>query len=326
MLEQKIFRRFPDTSTETLPQLSLSLYAQQKKMWPLFSEGVKALDGIRTKVVECDTFSVRLQYNPKRIVSSGANIDAASIKARKCFLSLENLPSEQLGVLYQETFLVLCNPAPIFPGHFTISHIEHIPQSAEEYIIIFLDLAKDFSATHTIFYNGPKCGASAPDHMHFQASPKNAVPIEYEAALESRKVFQRSLGEVQMFTLRELGRAVIVLEGKKKQDMEFSFLRLTGAMRSVMNVIEEPMMNVLCSYGDDQWRMIVFPRTKHRPDVYFKEGDEKVVISPAAVDIGGLIVTPVEKDFLHVDENMVRQIFQEVSISNDMLMHIVQKM
>lgn len=324
MLSQKIFARFHSGSDESLSQLSRLLYIQQKQSWQMLAQGVEALASIRTKIVECPTYSVRLQYNPKRIVSSGANVDAEAIKARKCFLSIENLPAQQLGVLYQEKFLVLCNPAPIFEEHFTVSHVDHVPQSIEEYILTFLDLAKDFAATHTVFYNGPKCGASAPDHMHFQASPKNVIPIEYESSLDSRRIFHRSLGAVNIFSVAQLGRSVIVLESASRQDMELSFLRLTGAMRSVMQVNEEPMLNALCSYANEMWRIILFPRSKHRPAAYFRDGDDKVLISPAAVDIGGVVITPVEKDFLRVDATMIEQIFNEVSVSEEMLSAIIQ--
>lgn len=289
----------------------------------MLAEGVSGLDGVHSRIINAGTFAVRLQFNPKRITSTGAKVDPASIKERKCFLCLDHLPREQQGVLYKEKFAVLCNPMPIFREHFTISHVEHIPQSIEEHIIDFLDLAKDFSASHTIFYNGPKCGASAPDHMHFQASPKNSIPIENEAVVVERRRHYKRIGDVNILTLIHTGRSILVLESTNKQDIEFAFLRLTGAMRTAMKTEEEPMLNALCSCTDGMWRIIVFPREKHRPDVYFKEGDEKVLISPAAVDIGGLIITPVEKDFKTVDAPAVVNIFQEVSVNADLLHEIL---
>lgn len=323
MLEQKIFSRYSDSSTETLSSLSSALYETQQKRWQMLADGVAALESVRSRIIDCGTMAVRVQFNPKRIVSTGAKVDAASIKERKCFLCVPHLPDEQQGVLYREKFLVLCNPMPIFRQHFTVSHIDHIPQSIEEHIITFLDLAKDFSASHTVFYNGPKCGASAPDHMHFQASPKDVIPVENEAILGERRHFHKKVGEVSVLSLAHAGRAVIILECAKKQDMEFVFLRLTGAMRKVMNTNDEPMMNVLCSFTNGLWRMIIFPRAKHRPDAYFKEGDEKILISPAAVDIGGLIIAPIEKDFKRMDDVTVREIFNEVSVSSVMLEQII---
>jgi hypothetical protein len=326
MIEQKVFSRFHPNSSETLSHLSLVLYEQQKKTWLSLSDGISSLKGIQTRHIECKTFAVNLQFNPKRIVSSGAKVDEASIKSRKCFLCIDNLPKEQLGVLYREKFFILSNPMPIFERHFTISHIDHIPQSIEEHIITLLDLSKDFSESHTIFYNGPKCGASAPDHMHFQANPKGSIPVEYEARSTERRKYHKRIGEVSIFSLADFGRGVILLESKKKQAIEFCFLRLTGAMRSVLMELNEPMMNVLCSYSEEGWRIFVFPRTKHRPDVYFKKGEENMMISPAAIDLGGLIIMPIEKDFRTIDAKMIEGIFHEVSIGNELLETIIEKM
>lgn len=323
MIEHKIFSRFPHTSSESLSSLTSVLYYDQKKKWPMLAEGVSALESVQSKIINCGTFAVRLQFNPKRIVSTGAKVDAASIRERKCFLCLAHLPPEQQGVLYRDTFVLLCNPMPIFKEHYTISHVDHIPQSIEEQIIPFLELAKDFSVSHSIFYNGPKCGASAPDHLHFQATPKNFIPVENEAVLPERRRLRKRVGDVDIFSMIHTGRSVLMLESTKQQELEPAFLRVTGAMRKVMNTAEEPMMNVLCSYSNDTWRIILFPRSKHRPDVYFAEGEAKILISPAAVDIGGLIITPVEKDFRTIDASLVTRMYEEVSVGADTLDQIL---
>ncbi|MFA5831974.1 MAG: DUF4922 domain-containing protein [Bacteroidota bacterium] len=323
MLSQKTFSRFPTAQHQSLSEQILHLYHEQQHQWPMLAEGVSALQSVQTKVIDCGSFSARLQYNPKRIVSTGAKVDAVSIKERKCFLCLENLPPEQQGVLYKEKFLVLCNPMPIFREHFTISHIEHIPQSIEEQILSFLSLAKDLSPGYTVFYNGPKCGASAPDHMHFQASPAGLIPVEREM-VEHKKI-KKNINGITVSTLERYGRSVITLEGKSEQEMELSFLRLTSSLRKVMNTNEEPMMNVIGSYDDGVWRLIIFVRSKHRPASFFFEREAKVLISPAAVDIGGLVVTPMEKDFLTVDAPHLSGIYHEVSIPEETLNIILEK-
>lgn len=323
MLSQKIFSQFPNSSHDSLFRLSYNLYIHQQQQWHMLADGVTALKNVQTKVVDCGPYAVRLQYNPKRIVSTGAKVDSASIKERKCFLCLGNLPAEQQGVLFKEKFLVLCNPMPIFKEHFTISYIDHIPQSIEEQILSFLALAKELSPVYSIFYNGPKCGASAPDHMHFQASPAGLIPAERE--ISERTEVKKQIGGVAISTVKNFGRSVIVLEGKNEQEMELTFLRLTRAMRVAMKTNEEPMMNVIASYQNAMWRLIVFVRQKHRPEVFFKEGNDKILISPAAVDIGGLIVTPMEKDFHTVDVAIIRNIFEEVSVSNEMVTSIIEK-
>jgi ATP adenylyltransferase/5',5'''-P-1,P-4-tetraphosphate phosphorylase II len=324
MLSQKTFSQFPGTSQLSLHELSRQLYADQQQRWPMLAGGVTALRNVQTRTIDCGTFSVRLQYNPKRIVSTGASVDAASIKERKCFLCEGHLPPEQQGVLYNEKFLILCNPMPIFSEHFTISHIDHIPQSIEEQILSFLSLAKDLSPHYSVFYNGPKCGASAPDHMHFQAAPAGLIPVEQE--IYAHKKVKKNLNGITVSSLERYGRSVIVLEGKSKQEIELTFLRLTAAMRNIMKTNEEPMMNVVGSHQNESWRLIVFVRSKHRPSVYFNEGERKVLISPASVDIGGLVVTPVEKDFRTADAALITEIYEEISVSGETLSKIIEKL
>lgn len=258
-----------------------------------------------------------MQFNPRRIASSGAKVDEKSIRERRCFLCVENLPELQIGILYQENFIILCNPAPIFTRHYTISHIKHVPQRLEEHVAILLSLAKDFAPAFTVFYNGPKCGASAPDHLHFQASPAGAIPIERDVRDHSRRNPIKTFGGVSLVQIKGLGREAILLEGEDRDAVAALLLKSISAMKRVTAASEEPMMNVVCSYRNDFWRVIVFPRRKHRPQVYFREGKEKILISPASVDMGGLIVTPVEKDFLSVDARLIESIYQEVSIDKE---------
>ncbi len=322
MRSQKIFSHFPGHSKKTLHELSLQLYGEQQKQWKLLADGVSALHTVQTRIVDCGTYSVIVQYNPKRMVSTNAKVDSVSIKERKCFLCVEHLPIEQQGVLYKDKFLVLCNPMPIFKEHFTISHVSHIPQSIEEQIVTMLSLAKDLSPPYSVFYNGPKCGASAPDHMHFQASPKGLIPVELEVTEHRKKI--SLLGGITVSSLERYGRSVIVLEGEHEQELELTFLRLVASMRKRMNTNEEPLMNVIGSYDKGMWRLIVFVRSKHRPAVFFKDGEEKVFISPAAVDIGGLVVTPMEKDFRAVNAALIKNIFEEVSVSHEILNSIIE--
>jgi hypothetical protein len=247
-------------------------------------------------------------------VSTDAKVDAQSIRERQCFLCVDNLPEPQKGIVYKDEFLILCNPAPIFAEHFTISNIHHIPQLLEPYVSTMLDLARDLSPRLTVFYNGPKCGASAPDHMHFQANPTGLIPVEAVAQEELHRVFRRSLDSVDIITLRNFGRQVVVLESRQKENLTAVLNRVSDSLRQTIGTSDEPMMNLLASFADGVWRVIIFPRSKHRPDVYFKNEPDRVLISPAAVDIGGLIVTPLERDFRTIDASLVESVFQEVSL------------
>jgi hypothetical protein len=323
LLPQKIYSSFTSRSAgDSLSEQILALLDQQKKTWPQLAKGYEALELIRVREVQCDGYSVRLQLNPKRIVSSGAKVDAKSISERKCFLCIDNLPEGQKGILYQNQFLVLCNPAPIFSQHYTISDVNHIPQEIEKFLGIFFSLAKDFTG-FTVFYNGPKCGASAPDHMHFQACPSGAIPVERDVEEVRRRSSIGKVGAVSGFMVRDYGRRVLVLESADGGELESYILNLLRSMKKVLATNEEPMLNILCSFHQNTWRVIIFPRRKHRPDVYFREGDAQVLISPAAVDIGGLVITPIEKDFQNVDAKMIQNIFEEVSINKGVLEKII---
>jgi len=141
------------------------------------------------------------------------------------------------------------------------------------------------------------------------------IPVENAAQEKLHRVFRRSMDSVDILTLREFGRQVIVLESHEKENLAAVLNKVSDSLRKTVGVNEEPMMNVLCSFANGTWRVIVFPRSKHRPDIFFKEERARVLISPAAVDIGGLIVTPLEKDFTTVNASLVESIFQEVSLS-----------
>ncbi|MDZ7343669.1 MAG: DUF4922 domain-containing protein [candidate division KSB1 bacterium] len=323
VLKRKLSAVYDGASSASLSDLALNLLEQQKSSWPQLAAGYAALALAQQCEIRCHGFSVRLQFNPQRIISSGAKVDEKSIRERRCFLCLENLPEQQFGMLYRNQFIVLCNPAPIFAYHYTISHLDHVPQLIEGNLGILLTLAKDFSPRFTVFYNGPRCGASAPDHLHFQASPTGAIPIENDIADPARRTLIRGDGGVSLFQIENLGRPVFLLEGKRHEAVETRLSACIAALWLSHSPPMEPMMNVICSYRSDYWRVIIFPRRKHRPEAFFREGAERILISPAAVDMGGLIVTPVEKDFLNADAELIESIYEEVSVDKNTLAQIV---
>jgi hypothetical protein len=317
LIDAKVYAAFDQKSPAgSLPDIAVGLLNEQKKSWPQLTAGYASLDSVQLREIQCTGYPVWLQFNPGRIVSTGAKVDDKSIRERPCFLCAENLPQEQKGILYAEEFLLLCNPAPIFREHFTISHVHHIPQLFSSFALKFLELARDLSPRYTVFYNGPKCGASAPDHMHFQASPAGTIPVENSAQEKGRRQHRKTVRNVDVFTLARFGRQAILLESQKIENLRSVLLDLIALLALVTGTAEEPMMNILCSYTQGAWRVILFPRSKHRPDAYFKEGDDRIVVSPAAVDIGGLIVTPIEKDFRTIERPTVESIFREVSLSD----------
>ena len=315
---ERIFASFDGSRDDPdLSGLCLDLLAQQKISWPLLRDAYAAQDSAQIREISADGISVKLQFNPRRIISSAAAVDSESISRRPCFLCVENLPEAQKGILYRQTFLILCNPAPIFPQHYTVSNLRHIPQSIEKNMASFLLLAKDFGPGLTVFYNGPRCGASAPDHLHFHVVPSDMMPIEKEIREDRNKILIRRLEGASILTLMSLSRPIIIVEGKELRSVETALLKAVEAMRETLPASDEPMMNLLCTYDSAQWHVLLFPRRKHRPDAYYREGEERILISPGAVDLGGLVITPVEKDFNAIDAEQIGNIFKEVSMDDD---------
>ena len=314
----KIFASFNGGKSEpALSGLCLNLLTQQKSLWPELSKGIAALDHVSVRDLQCNGFSVKLQFNPARIISSAAPVDPQSIKQRPCFLCTENLPEAQKGILYRQNFLILCNPFPIVKRHYTVSHINHIPQSLSGAIPFLLDLAKDLSPDFDVFYNGPRAGASAPDHLHFQAAPAGVLPVEKELRENHNRRPVKLIDGISLFRAGNLGREVLVIEGKTIDSIETALLTIIDRLKTAIPTSDEPMMNLFCSCRGNTWRLVIFPRRKHRPDAFFREGDARVVVSPGVIDMGGLLITPIEKDFDRLDAAAVEGIYGEVSLDGE---------
>jgi hypothetical protein len=302
--------------TPQLSDLAVALLERQKKTWPDLSEGYAVLGAVRVREIRGDGWDVNVQFNPRRIVSSGANLDPESIRRRPCFLCPENLPPEQQAILYRKEYLILCNPAPIFPAHWTIAHVRHFPQSLSDHLGIFLRLAADFGPRTILFYNGPRCGASAPDHLHFQAAPAGLLPAEEEILNPRKRIGARRRNGVEISRTAGLGRGILVIEGKEEGSVAAAAGEVIGALGRSTTSDGEPLLNILCTRTGEGWRLIIFPRRKHRPDAYFREGKAGLLISPGAVDMGGIIITPREEDFLALTPDLVRGIFREVAFDD----------
>jgi hypothetical protein len=298
-----------------------ALLLQQKGVWELLRTGCDSLQSVRTKAFAFDGFQVKVQFNPGRLISTAAKVDPASIRERQCFLCPKNLPPAQRGIPCAGDFVVLCNPFPIFPEHFTIASIHHTPQLIHRSFTTFLTLTRELGARYTVLYNGPKCGASAPDHLHFQAGNKSFLPIaaEYGIATGRRAEPLYESDTLRAWSAKDYLRQFIALDSS---DMGV-LLRALGATYEVLQgagpASEEPMLNMLGFYTNDAWRVFIFPRARHRPSFYLKEGDEKLMISPAAVEFGGICTTPREQDFEKVTRQNIVDMFNEVSVSAEAL-------
>jgi len=322
--EHKIFASFHGNDhTVTLPDLCRDFLEAQKTSWDMLAKGYATLERVCVRELRCDGFSVRLHHNPARIKSTTALIDQISITARPCFLCLDNLPENQQGILYQQDFMVLCNPFPITSHHFTIPHITHVPQSFNNAVETFLKMAQDFHPGFNVFYNGPESGASAPDHLHFQATPAGILPVEKDINDRAKRLFITRINGVSLFNIQAVGRGIILIEGVHSDSVAYTLMNIISAMKDILSTPGEPKMNLVCSHNGTAWQVAVFPRQKHRPGVFYLPGDERVLISPGLVEMGGIVVTPVEKDFHRVDHDLVQEIYKEVSVDAEIIQKIL---
>ncbi len=321
-MNNQIFTAFPAEGGAKLGDLCLELLEDQKKTWPALAAAYAGLAGIKTKAHCCDGYEVRVQFNPARSVSSGAAVDPLSIKSRPCFLCTRNLPAEQKGILYHEEYLILCNPAPIFEKHFTVVHRQHQLQAIAASIGSLLGLAAGMSPDFVVFYNGPACGASAPDHLHFQAIPAGLLPLP-EAFPEGFTIIRDS--DVQVYRAEKSDRAVLMLDGNDKELLLQQFDRLLRAAQNIVAGSTEPMINLLCSCANGRWRIMIFFRAKHRPDAFYQEGEQRIFVSPGTIDMAGVIITPREIDFNRLDGQSIRNIYTEVSLSEQMMSKIIEQ-
>ncbi len=317
----QIAARFPGKGRKTLPALCRALVESQKKNWPAYATACRGLASAQTRKLSCGEYSVTLQYNAARAISSGAAVDAESIRKRPCFLCAENRPKEQSGILYSGDYQILCNPAPIFERHFTVAALAHLPQDIRSSLDAFLDLAHDAAPGYTLFYNGPACGASAPDHLHFQMIPSRALPFLNELERES---FPIASSTVLHRPAKSFDRSVLLLKSDQAPLLKEQITQLIATARKLLATQEEPLLNVFCTYGKRGWTIIVFLRQKHRPDAYFARGSRRIFVSPGAIDMAGVVITPRLADFERLTGNAIRSIYREVSLEGDTLNPIIE--
>jgi hypothetical protein len=320
LLNQKTYATFDGTGRpKSLPGLCLELLSEQKKVWLDLLKGYESLKDLRERSISCSGFSVRLQHNPGRIKSSMADVTQKNANERQCFLCLNHLPEDQKGILYRNEYLILCNPMPILTAHLTVSHVDHRHQAVDEHIDAFLRLMVDLGPGWMVLYNGPKCGASAPNHLHFQAALSGQMPIEKDIREQKRLVLTKQMGGVLLYRVKGLGREVVMIEGDDPVAVGAAFNGFLKALKKSLLLDEEPMVNIVGFYEERRWRLVIFPRRKHRPDAFFKEGNDRVVVSPGVIDMAGVLVTPVERDFERLDAAAVGGIYKEVTLEEEVV-------
>ena len=269
------------------------LFSRQRETWKLLNDNCTLMSDIKHRLLVWGSDAeVVLQYNPSRFISVSAKVDNKSIDDRKCFLCAENRPDMQQGIPFLDKYIILCNPFPILKNHLTIPLHSHVPQLIGKKITDMLSLV-ELLPNYILFYNGAKCGASAPDHFHFQAGLKTNPLMSSENSL----------------------RSCLRIESDTKEDAEEQFYYVLEYLKTHQPNEDEPMMNIISFMENDKYIIHVIPRKLHRPWQYSAKGKDQLLVSPGALDMAGMFITPRKEDFDKIDNNDIEDIYTQVSMA-----------
>ena len=288
---------------------------EQNHTWNLSADNYWGLNLVEERAFNYDGFQIKVQFNPERMRSSVAKVDTQSIAARKCFLCGENRPAEQNQLDLGNDFILLVNPFPIFKTHFTIPSVHHVPQRFISSLESMLTIAQQMEG-YLLFYNGPECGASAPDHLHFQAGETGFLPVESE--FNTLKMIQGSLlhqsEQLKIWAFDNYLRKMISFEAGSMDQAGKAITLVYERFSKMQPQKVEPMINLLCYFSKGRWMVHLFPRKLHRPSQFFAEGDNQLLISPASVDFGGVFITPRREDFDKITAAAIEDILDQVTL------------
>jgi hypothetical protein len=304
-------------------QIISGLFESQFQEWELARINYRQLGNVKNREIDFGAFSVFVQYNPGRVRSSSASVDAKSIEARPCFLCEKNRPAEQRGVSFDRKLTILINPFPIFKRHLTIPSELHIDQRIRNNFDTMLLLAEALPS-YIIFYNGPQCGASAPDHFHFQAGNRGFMPIEKDFHRRDLTALLSSNEGMEIWQWKGYQRGIFTLRGDNSKKLVNTFNDFLEGFAGLQPGLTEPMLNILVDHADNIWTIHIIPRKKHRPSQFFAEEKNRLMISPAAVDLGGVMITPREEDFEMISRADMEDIFAQVCFNENEITDLIK--
>ena len=301
----------------------------QLSRWPLACDNFRALKNVKVREIDAGGLTVKLQFNPARIISSAAKLDKADIAKRRCFLCRDNRPAEQTMVKFEgrkgKKYHILVNPYPIFPDHLVIAAARHTDQSIWHRYIDMLDLARKYDG-FTFFYNGPKSGASAPDHHHFQAAPKGLIPLcsDVDASLDELN-YVTEVQDAKLYHYGKFTTGVFVIRSETAKSAAKLFYRLLDCAE-MKEGDTEPQFNLFTYHTGTEFRSVVVFRSRHRSHHYFSDGPDHLTMSPGCADMGGVFIVPIEAEYDKITSGLLNEMIAEVSIPKDEEQRIIQRL
>ena len=295
----------------------------QLSLWPLAAANFRALKTMKVRTLEVGSLKVRLQYNPSRIASTTAKVDKETISSRACFLCVENRPAEQFHIKFEgrkgRSYNIQVNPFPIFQKHLVIARSEHIPQAIWHHLPDMLDFAATYR-DFTVYYNGPMAGASAPDHLHFQAVPRGVLPLEtaVDSFLDAPGEALSCVKDATLYHFRRFTRGVYCIKASTTKSLAKLFYQFLDCC-PVMDKGMEPRFNLYAWYKPDagEYRVMAVLRTELRSHHFYTDGPDHLTIGPGAAEMAGVFVAPCEEDYRKVTAAQLAEILQEVSVTAD---------
>ena len=299
-------------------------FNRQLEKWEAARQRYHDLRSAKTRELAVGAYSIQVQWNPARMVSTGAKMDQKTIAERPCFLCEKNRPKEQIKKEVDGQYELLVNPFPILQQHFTIPSLKHQPQRILESYGEIHKLLEEYPEM-MVFYNGPQCGASAPDHAHFQAGTSGLLPLQMSWQRLSRNLTTLvSLNDDEDISMiDDYPCTALLIRSRSQYGDEQLFRRLYEALPATE---PEPMMNIVAWRCNDDFLAVVFPRTKHRPDCYYKEGNEQFIISPGALDMAGFIITPRQEDYERLTPEIALGILDEITLKGEALQQLINSL
>ena len=311
----------------------------QLSRWPLACNNFRALKDVRVRELEVGGLTVKLQFNPARMISSAAKLSKEEIAKRRCFLCRENRPTEQIMLKFEgrkgKKYDILVNPYPIFPDHLVIAKSKHTDQSIWHRYIDMLDLAKKYQGC-AFFYNGPKSGASAPDHHHFQGVPKGMMPLEndinhYLDQLAQKESQENPLNylvsnqDAHLYHYQKFTTGVFVLRSETSKSAAKLFYRLLDCA-DIPEGEPEPLINLYSWWSQGEFRTVVVFRRSHRSHHYWSDGPDHLTMSPGCADMAGVFIVPVDEEYKKITPELLSEMIEEITIPKEEEARIIERL